>query len=260
MNAKQLYQVREFANMAGVTVRTLQYYDRIGVLEPSDKTDANHRLYARNDLLKLQQILTLKQLGFTLKEIKQMIHHPEYDLRGALESQKQALDAQIQQLQEVSTAMEHAMDVLDTTESWDWDTVQFIIQGTVDRQYLNWVRQYFSDEQIKHFAHRSKHISPEELQHSHRQWQSIANRIRDNQHLPPHHPMLQAIAEEADDLVQQFTQGDEHIRQSLIKMYSEPENIPSAYKVFDDDVMPFYRQVMEIYYQNKDQYRGNSSS
>ena len=251
MNAKQLYQVREFANMAGVTVRTLQYYDHIGVLEPSDKTDANHRLYARHDLLKLQQILTLKQLGFTLKEIKQMIHHPDYDLRGALESQKQALDAQIRQLQEVSAAMEHAMDVLDTTDTWDWDSVQFIIQGTVDRQYLDWIRRYFSDEQIKGFAERSKHIPPEALQRSHQQWRSIVLRVRENQHLPAHHPTLQAIAKEADDLIQQFTQGDAQITQSLNKMYSEPENIPSTYKVFDDDVMPFYRQVMSIYYQNK---------
>jgi len=251
MNAKQYYQVREFANMAGVTVRTLQYYDRIGVLEPSDKTDANHRLYARRDLLKLQQILTLKQLGFTLKEIKQMIHHPDYDLRGALESQKQALDAQIKQLQEVSEAMEHALDVLDTTDTWDWESVQYIIQGTVDRQYLNWIRRYFSDEQIEQFARRSKDVSPETLQQSHRQWQSIAVRIRENQHLPPHHPTLQSIAKEADDLIQQFTQGDEQIIQSLNRMYSEPESIPATYKVFDDDLMPFYRQVMTVYYQDK---------
>jgi DNA-binding transcriptional MerR regulator len=45
MNARKRYQVREFADMAGVTVRTFQYYDRIGVLEPSNKTDTQHRLY-----------------------------------------------------------------------------------------------------------------------------------------------------------------------------------------------------------------------
>lgn len=252
MTAKHLYQVREFAEMAGVTVRTLQYYDRIGVLEPTDKTDAQHRLYERKDLLKLQQILTLKQLGFSLKEIKQMIHHPNYDLREALEAQKRALDDQIQQLQAVSSAMAQAMDVLDATDTWDWDTVQTIIQGTTDRQYLDWIRQYFSDEQVTQLMNRASQISPQELQQSQEKWRSIALRLRQYHHLSPDHPTVQAIAEEANELIEAFTQGDDTIHQSLEKMYAQPENIPPAYRVFDDDLWVFYQQVMDVYQQNNE--------
>ena len=65
-----IYRVAEFAKLAGVTVRTLQYYDRIDLLKPSDSTEGGHRLYQRSDLLRLQQILTLKWMGFKLDQIK----------------------------------------------------------------------------------------------------------------------------------------------------------------------------------------------
>ena len=251
MKPRKLYQVREFADMAGVTVRTLQYYDRIGVLEPSDKTDAQHRLYARHDLLKLQQIMTLKQLGFTLKEIKQMIHHPDYDLRSALDAQKQAIDAQIEQLQQVSSAMEHALGVLDTTDNWDWDSVQFIIQGVTDKRYLHWVRQYFNDEQLEMLAHQSQDIPLEDIQGAFKKWQSIADRLRQNRYHPANHPILQSLAQEAHDLIQAFTQGNHDIDSAVERMYQQPDEIPPAYRVFDDDLLPIYRQVMDVFYQNK---------
>lgn len=64
MDNPRYYMVREFAKLAGVTVRTLHFYDREGLLKPSQYTGKNHRLYQQKDLLRLQQILTLKYLGF----------------------------------------------------------------------------------------------------------------------------------------------------------------------------------------------------
>lgn len=247
--AKQ-YQVKEFADMAGVTVRTLQYYDRIGLMKPSDKTDANHRLYERKDLLKLQQILTLKQLGFTLKEIKSMLNHPNLDLRSALAVQKQSIDAQIEQLQSVSSAMDHAMEILDTTENWDWESVQTIIQGVTDKHYLEWVRKYFSDDLLETLTVQSQHIPVEDITRAQEKWLVIAQRIREHQHLSPDHPILQGIAQEADNLIQQFTQGNSQVETALQRMYESPNDIPPVYRIFDDDLMAFYRQVMDIFYAN----------
>ena len=251
MTQARQYQVREFADMAGVTVRTLQYYDRIGLMQPSDKTDANHRLYERKDLLKLQQILTLKQLGFTLKEIKSMLNHPNLDLRSALEAQKKSIDAQIDQLQSVSDAMAHAMQVLDTTEHWDWDTVQLIIQGMTDRRYLEWVRKYFSDEMLETLTKQAQLMPDEAIAQAQEKWQAIHTAVYENRHLSPYHPTLQAIAQSADELIQAFTQGNPEVESSLQRMYENPDDIPPAYRLFDGELMTFYRQIMDIYYQNK---------
>ncbi|MBC8076991.1 MAG: MerR family transcriptional regulator, partial [Chloroflexales bacterium] len=58
------YRVQEFARLAGVTVRTLHFYDEAGLLAPSGRSDSGHRRYRPHDLLRLQQIVTLKRLGF----------------------------------------------------------------------------------------------------------------------------------------------------------------------------------------------------
>ena len=65
----KLYHAREFAELAGVTVRTLHYYDRLGLLQPSYRSDAQYRLYSQRDLAQLEQIVVLKFLGLPLKSI-----------------------------------------------------------------------------------------------------------------------------------------------------------------------------------------------
>src|SRR5579871_1526984 len=65
-----MYHTGEFAQVADVTERTLRYYDKVGLLSPSGYTEAGYRLYTHEDLLRLQQILALKFLGFSLAEIK----------------------------------------------------------------------------------------------------------------------------------------------------------------------------------------------
>ena len=67
------YRIGDFANKAGVTVRTIRYYDRIGLLRPTSRSDANQRLYSELDFARLQQILTLKLIGLSLEEIKGLL-------------------------------------------------------------------------------------------------------------------------------------------------------------------------------------------
>src|SRR5437879_13272443 len=64
------YTTSQFAQKAAVTARTLRFYDKVGLLSPSEYTEAGHRLYSDEDLWSLQQILALKFLGFSLDEIK----------------------------------------------------------------------------------------------------------------------------------------------------------------------------------------------
>lgn len=67
-------KIGEFAKRSGVTVKTLLHYDKIGLLQPSLKTQAGYRIYCDEDFIKLQQIITLKFIGLSLEEIKQLIN------------------------------------------------------------------------------------------------------------------------------------------------------------------------------------------
>lgn len=84
-------KIHEVAELSGVTVRTLQYYDQIGLLMPSEVTEVGYRIYHEEDLDRLQQILFFRELEFPLKEIKDIMNNPSYDRLEALRNQKAML-------------------------------------------------------------------------------------------------------------------------------------------------------------------------
>src|ERR1044071_5861965 len=87
------YSVKKLSVLAGVSVRTLHLYDKMGLLKPSVRTEAGYRLYGERELLRLQQILFYKEFGFSLQQIAAILDDPEFDLIEALESHKRNLQA-----------------------------------------------------------------------------------------------------------------------------------------------------------------------
>jgi len=83
--------VHEVSKLAGVSIRTLQYYDKIGLLHPSGYTDAGYRLYDDTDLERLQHILLFRELEFPLKDIKEIVNSPDFDRSKAIEQQIELL-------------------------------------------------------------------------------------------------------------------------------------------------------------------------
>ena len=85
------YSVKKLSKLAGVSVRTLHLYDKMGLLKPSVRTQARYRLYGEKELLRLQQILFYRELDFPLKEIGAILDDPAFDIVQALEGHKKAL-------------------------------------------------------------------------------------------------------------------------------------------------------------------------
>lgn len=85
------HSVKKLAKMAGVSVRTLHHYDHIGLLKPSTRTASGYRMYGEATLLRLQQILFYRELGFKLKEITEVLDDPEFDLLYTLKAHKERL-------------------------------------------------------------------------------------------------------------------------------------------------------------------------
>ena len=83
--------VHEVSKLAGVSIRTLQYYDKIGLLHPTGYTDAGYRLYDDADLERLQHILLFRELEFPLKDIRDILNSPDFDRSRALEQQIELL-------------------------------------------------------------------------------------------------------------------------------------------------------------------------
>jgi DNA-binding transcriptional MerR regulator len=91
------YTVKQLASLAGVTNRTLHYYDHIGLLQPGAHGYNGYRYYGDEALLRLQQILFYRELGFSLEQIKGILEDPNFDLLQALQAHRLALLERIQQ-------------------------------------------------------------------------------------------------------------------------------------------------------------------
>jgi DNA-binding transcriptional MerR regulator len=93
------YTVKELANLSGVSVRTLHYYDEIGLLKPAQYGENGYRYYEQEQLLRLQQILFFRELDFTLTDIQEMLESSEFNQLEALKSQKNLLSQKMNRLQ-----------------------------------------------------------------------------------------------------------------------------------------------------------------
>ena len=99
--------VKEVSRLTGVSVRTLQYYDQIGLLHPGTRTEAGYRLYDAATLETLQQILLFRELKFSLKEIAVILQNPHFDREKALEQQIELLTLQKRHLESLITLAEN---------------------------------------------------------------------------------------------------------------------------------------------------------
>ena len=106
------YSVKQLARLAGVSVRTLHVYDKLGLLTPSLRTDAGYRYYGEPELLRLQQILFYKELDLPLKAIAELLDDPGFDLVEALTGHKEALSARRQRLDVLLSTIDNTIDHL----------------------------------------------------------------------------------------------------------------------------------------------------
>ena len=138
------YSSGDFARMAQVSVRTIRFYDKQNILKPSYVTEAGARFYTDSDFVKLQQILLLKYLGFSLEEIKGMtIDDADYHfLQNSLSMQKKLISDKIEQMQLVEQAINNTVEALEENHQIDWSQMLHLIHLTgmeksIKSQYEN---------------------------------------------------------------------------------------------------------------------------
>jgi DNA-binding transcriptional MerR regulator len=105
--------VREVAELAGVTVRALHHYDEIGLLKPSGRSESGYRLYSHGDLLRLQEIVAWRQLGFSLREVQELVDEPDHDRAAALRRQRTLAREQLARAAALVDALDLALAARD---------------------------------------------------------------------------------------------------------------------------------------------------
>ena len=107
-----MYTIKVIADLAGVTTRTLRYYDQLGLLIPAEIGENGYRYYDHDSLLRLQQVLYFRELEVPLKEIKHLLNHPDFQLSSSLENHRAALRDQVQRLNKLLATLEKTISSL----------------------------------------------------------------------------------------------------------------------------------------------------
>jgi DNA-binding transcriptional MerR regulator len=172
------YRVHEFAGLAGVTVKTLHHYDRLGLPTPT-RTDAGYRLYAEADPERLEQIIALKFLGFSLKQVRDILKRTSVELADALRWQRQAIEDKQAHLGRALQAMRAAEKALDLGHPARSAILKRIIE-VIDVQHdIELMKQYcLQVKPVREPDDRNGHVRFDERKGETERWASRRTRPR----------------------------------------------------------------------------------
>jgi DNA-binding transcriptional MerR regulator len=211
-------KAREFAEMAGVTVRTLHHYDRLGLLRPG-RNGSGYRMYRERDLERLEQIVALKFLGLPLAEIRKLLDHGGRDLattlrmqREVLEERRRLLDRAIRAIREAEQTPRPAL-------------LRKIIEVIGMQENTDWKAKYYSPEAQAKIESRAG-----DWTQANEQWQELFREVEAHLNEDPAGPKAQELAARWRALAGQFTMGDPEITAGLRKLWADQANWPAEFK------------------------------
>ena len=187
-----MWTVHEVSALSGVSIRTLQYYDRIGLLPPSSRTGAGYRLYGKKDLERLRQILFFRELEFPLSAIRDILDSPDFDLGRALAQQLELLTLRKQHL-EALIALARDLQKGETRQPMDFsafDTSK--IEALTEKARAEWGRT----DAWKEYEKRSADRTTEETAGLGRALMDIFARMASVKDAGPASPQAQALVGE----------------------------------------------------------------
>ena len=240
---ERLLQAQEFAELAGVTRRTLHHYDRLGLLRPSRRTTSGYRLYGRRDLARLQQIVTLKFIGLSLKQIKELLDQREFDLQTTLRLQREVIEEKRRRMEMAIEAIRMAESSMSRAGEPDWEAFRKIIEVINMQNDMEWMKKYYTAEQLADLARRG---TPEVLERGQREWATLIQEVEEAAAtgVDPASERAQQLAARWQKLIEEFTGGDPGIMENLRKLYADQANWPSTFqKPYSNTVGAFICQA-----------------
>ncbi|WP_174613689.1 MerR family transcriptional regulator [Virgibacillus ihumii] len=173
---KNYWKVGELAKLTGLTVRTLRYYDQIGLFSPSDHSESGHRLYNKSDLSKLQQILSLKHIGLSLGDVQSVLAGSgSYSASEVLSIQITRLKEDIQKQQDLLNELTNALALIQNQQVLSVEELTKLL-GVMKMNK----EKYFSKDQLDQMKKQYDSMDKEELKKAEQKFDLVMEKLRNH--------------------------------------------------------------------------------
>lgn len=247
--ATKLRQIKEFARDAGVTVRALHLYDRRGLLKPAALSESGYRLYGQSELERLEQILALRFIGFTLEQIKELLDEGSRPIATALRLQREIIARQARRLETALRAIDEAQCVLSREPSADlWATLRTVIEVFQMQSDREWTKKYYSAEALAEIEENRKSTPPEIVAQGEREWRELIAEVENaaTRGVASDSDEARALADRWRALLGQFTRGNPEVQRGLNRLWSDSTHWPADFKrPWSDTADAFIKKALE---------------
>ncbi|MBP1619230.1 MAG: transcriptional regulator, MerR family [Bacteroidetes bacterium] len=245
------FSVGELAQICGITVRTLQYYDRCGLLQASF-TEGGRRVYSRNDLFNLQQILFLKSLGFSLEQIKGQVtsENNSKNIVKVFEKQYDILQAQMINLQKMLDTLEVAIKEAKEGQAVSLEKIMAILELMSEGNPYTFLLRYFSGEQIRILMERTPQVNQSFIDSISKLFSKLDQLYV--RKVSPESPEAQDLAKEWWSVVRDFSEDNQEWLHTLILTGNDLDNWPKEAGNLKTMMRDFLSPALSLYFKRHD--------
>ncbi|WP_165769170.1 MerR family transcriptional regulator [Virgibacillus profundi] len=241
-----MYSIGKLSKLSNVTIRTLRYYDEIGLLPPTSIGEGGRRYYDNDAVLKLHNIIFLKELGFELETIHEILADQIKSAKDLLQIRLEIIQAEEKQLQKSKEKIQAIIQLMELNGDDDWQGIfNTFTDVKSDKQKIiaNW-NKYFTEEE-QEILNQLPRIGEdhEEVE----KWTALINDIRLHIHKEPSSSEAQSLAKRWMGLVDNMFKGDQKLSQKVWHLNWEKKENLGVYE-YDPEITDFIRRAYEYYF------------
>ena len=239
------YSIGQLAKIAGVSVRTLRHYDQIGLLQPATRTAAGYRLYAEQELLRLQQILFFKELDLPLDEIRSVLDDPGFDLVEALEHHRRVLQARMDRSMRLLKTIDKTIQRLreDDMSMTDEELYEGFTREQRER-YQREAREMYDPALVEESERRVRHMSKAQWDAVKVEGGEVTQAIADLMDRAPGDAEVQKLIARHHAWIENFYPASSEMYRGLGQLYSEHEEFRAFYEQYRPGLADFMAAAM----------------
>lgn len=248
MESKEL-TVQKFADLAGVTVRTLHHYDEIGLLKPASIRQNGYRYYGEEEISRLQQILYFRELEFSLEEIRVILASPKYELKKALQQQKELLELKRKRLDKLIQILDKKIKKKEKNMSQNEDKQAF---AALSDEEIQKHREEAKKEYGDNYQDKTKDFNNKQMNALLAKGSDLSLRIAKvmQEGKKPEDKETQELIAEHYQYIQNFWDCNLEAYKNLGQMYVDDERFTQNIDKIASGLAEFMRDAMEVYSQN----------